>query len=364
MGINLNPLTDVASLGNAIGGVFGNNTSQTSVPNILSSQPSLNFLASDGNTPIVQGSSNGIPAGVTHVTPLQTAQTPGTQQQLGGTSQIIYGVNDPGTLAAYTQGIQGVNQQLGALDTTNQVQGQNIQNAYNQAFNQLLQGNTDATAQYNQAKTGDAQNYLTAKNTIGTQAGQSLNGLERLLGSRGAGGSSAYLFAAPQAVASQASQQRGQAGQTFGQNEQGLDTNFNNYTTGYNQSQQGLKDQLTNNQNNLAQSIASSRANLQSSLAQLIGQQSAATGGNPATSAQPYLDAANNYQQQAAGLGTQQYSFNPNTPTYQAPSVDSYTNTPFSTAQVANAPNAVGSAVSPYLQALLKPKTSASGLTT
>lgn len=281
----------------------------------------------------------------------------------GSGSGVTVGVNDPATLAAYDQQIAQYNQAINALPTQLQGSDNQIQSAYTTALNQLLGAKNQATAGYGTATTGNQQQYVTNKNAIGTNAGQSLNGLERLLGSRGAGGSSTALFGAPQAVAQQASQQRAGASQTYGGNQSNLDTSYNNYLTQNSNDQNSIGSQRDQNLNAAQQAIASSNAGLQQQLATLQAQKAAATGGNPTSAAAPYLASAANYLQSAGNLGLNTFTPQYNTAAYSAPTAASYTVNPFATPTTQNTNQGIlNNTVSPALSSLLKPKLS--GVTT
>lgn len=258
---------------------------------------------------------------------------------------------DYAAIAQFDQQIGNVNAGIGRLPNQLNIGNQNLQDAYNSSLNSLLQDKANANQQYQTGKTQDSQQYVGAKNTIGQNAGNSLNGLERLLGMHGAGGSSAALYSGPQAVAQLASQQRSGAGQTFGANEQGLDTTWNNYLLGEQKNEKSLGDQLTNQKNSLQSQIDSTRANLLQSLASLQGQRASAAHGNPTSAAQPYLDQANSYLSQADNLGAQVPVYQTTPVTYQAPSAQSYTVNPFAppTAQG----QGISEGVSPSLSFLL-----------
>lgn len=265
----------------------------------------------------------------------------------------ISGVNDPGTLAAYDQSIGQLNNEIGNLPAQLNVGNQNIDTAYNSAFNQLQQAKATNQQTYNTNKTQTAQDYSVGKNTIGVNAGHSLNGLLRLLGAHGAGGSSAATIVAPEDVGQVAANERQTAGQTFGRNNQSLDTNWNNYLTGYNNSATDLGNQRLNNQNGLQAQIAQNRASLLNSLATLTAQKAAATGGSPTAAAQPFLNQANAQLSAATQLGRQVPVFQTAPVTYTAPKLDTYTTAPNPTAAATNPTNAAAESVSPYLSLLL-----------
>lgn len=253
---------------------------------------------------------------------------------------------DQNLLNNYDQGISGVNSAINNLGSQQQSGLSAIDASYQDAINQLLSGKSQASASYGTAKNQSAQGYVGAKNTIGSQAGSLLNGLQRLLGSRGAGGGSAYLQAAPQAVTRGASLQRADVGNTFGQNNQALDTNWGNYLQGYGNAVNSAVGQKDRAQSTLQQNIDAGRQGLLQSLAQLQSQRATAAGGNPVTASQSALDQAN-------ALGAKTYSTAPisvNTQAFQAPSLANYTTAP----QSINTNQQAGSDYfSPYLQTLL-----------
>lgn len=342
MGFSLNPISDVASLGNTIGNVF---------------EPVAGALAgSGGNTQIVPGQGNaaalggtapGMGAGMTAGQPTKAiSSTP------AGAAGYTVGVNDPSTLAGYDQAMGNINTAIGQLAPAQTVFDNNLQGGYTSALNGINQQQAADNATYTGDKTQTGQNFVQAKDQIGDNASSSLNSLLRLLGSRGAGGSSDYQFAAPQAVATQAAQQRSGAGQTFAQNDASLDTNWNNYLTGVNKSKGDLQTQLTNQQNAEAANVANNKASLLQQLASLSAQKAAATGGNATGAAQPFLDQANNLVSQATQLGQQAPVFNVAPQTYSAPSLSSYEVNPFAPAQTQN-PTAATDLASPYLSLLL-----------
>ena len=283
--------------------------------------------------------------------------TPDTTQQntnTGATTpSYTVGVNDPATLAAYQQAIgntqAGINRLPSQLNSGNGA----IDASYQNALNQLLLGKNQANRNYDTTKQQTATDYVGAKNTIGANAGSSLNGLLRLLGARGAGGGSAYNQVAPGAVAREASLQRQDVGNTFGKNNQALDTNWNDYLTGYNNQVSGAGNQRDQQKQTLQGQIDTNKASLLQSLAQLQGQYSAATGGNATAAAQPYLDQANALLDQSSNYTSSPISYQ--TQAYSAPSLSNYTVNPNATPTFQGQP-AANDYYSPYLAALLGKK--------
>src|SRR3990167_2230018 len=129
----------------------------------------------------------------------QNYQNPPSTSPTGGTT----------TRAEYDQMIGNVNSAIGRLGTQKTSGNQGIEGAYQNALQQLLLGKNLGEQTFGQNKEANSLDYVRAKNTARVQAGGALNSLRRLLGSRGAGGSSAYNIAAPQAVAGFGTQQLG-----------------------------------------------------------------------------------------------------------------------------------------------------------
>jgi hypothetical protein len=249
--------------------------------------------------------------------------------------------------AAYDLGISNLQAGLGRLDPQKATGLQNINQSLDSSLQQLLQGRNQAESTMGQTKTRAGQDYLIGKNTINAYAGAGLQGLRRLMGSRGAGGGSAYTQAAPGAVAREATMQRNDLGRTYGQNMQDVDTGWNNYLQGYNESVNDVNTQGQTQRNALEESYKTNKASISQQIAQLIAQKTGSVAG-----AQPYLDQANQL------LGQTGITPNPtiqyNTQAYQAPNLGSYTAS--RTTPTLQGQQQGNDFTSPYLQALLGKK--------
>lgn len=265
----------------------------------------------------------------------------------GGATQTV----DPNAIAAYDQGIGNVNSALGRLGNQQNSGYSGIESSYQDALNQLLLGKNRANQDYTNTKQTAATDYVGAKNTVGSQAGEAITGLQRLLGSRGAGGGSAARVAAPQAVARGASLQRADIGSTFGKNNQALDTNWGNYMTDYQNQVSSAGNQRNQQRQSLEQSIEGNRANLLQTLAQLTGQRATAAGGSATGAAQPYLDQANSVLDRLSNYNVAPINFQ--TQAFQAPELSTY-NPQQATPEFQR--QSGGDYFSPYLQALLGKK--------
>jgi len=261
------------------------------------------------------------------------------------------GGTPPPDLSSYDQGINNINTGIGRLDTQRNSGLSGIDSSYQNALSQLLLGRNRGQQSYDTNVQDTRTGYVKAKNTIGAQAGQALNGLQRLLGSRGAGGGSAYNIAAPQAVARGATLQRADVGGDFSKNMQALDTNWNNFLQDYGNQVSGAGSQRDQAKQGLEGSIATNRGTLLQQLAQLQAQRAQAAGGNPAQAAQPYVDQANQALDQAANYTVAPINYQ--TQAYQAPSLASYNPTPQPTASFSKQNSDY---FSPYLASLLGKK--------
>lgn len=267
------------------------------------------------------------------------------------------GVNDPATLAAYKQAIDNTQAAVNRLPGQLQSGYSGIDASFQNALSQLLLGKNQANTAYTGQKDSTALDYSGAKNTIGANAGSTLNGLLRLLGSRGAGGSLAANGIGAGTVRGEvgrnATLQRADVSTQNASNNQLLDTNWNNYLTGYNNEVSSAGNQKDTQRQSLEQSIGTNKASLLQTLAQLQAESAAATGGNATAAAQPYLDQANGVLN-----GLSNYSVAPinyNTVAYQPPSLASYNTDSKATPSVSGQSGALDY-FSPYLSALLGKK--------
>lgn len=270
----------------------------------------------------------------------------------GGYAPAPAPVIDQAELARYDQAIGNTQAGINRLDPQLASGNSTIEASYNNALNQLLLGKNQGETAYKGNKQSTATGYVGAKNTIGSQAGSSLNGLLRLLGSRGAGGGSAYRFAAPEAVARGATLQRADSTNTFGQNNQALDTGWGNYMTAYNNQVSSAGSQRQQARQTLQQQIDTNRASLLQSLADLQSRRDQTAGGNGVGASQGSLDQANAILDRSSNYTTAPINYQ--TQAYQAPDIASYTTTPNATPQYSG--SGPSDYFSPYLQALLGKK--------
>ena len=258
-------------------------------------------------------------------------------------------------IGLYDQAIGQANAGIGRLDQQQQIGLQNVQGDYQNNLDRLLNAKNNTQKQYGESVVNTKQDNLTARSNVDFETGQRANALQRLLGSKGAGSSSAARIAAPYAAALEGTQQLNQVGDAFKENMGALDTSWGNYQTGWNQSKEDLDAQKVNQERAVQSDVATKRADLLSNLSTLAAQRAQAAGGNAATAAQPYLDQVNGLYSQINNLGAQyQGRVNVADPTYQAPELSQYDYN--QRGQIGVAQNAQQQGISPYLSILLGQK--------
>jgi hypothetical protein len=264
---------------------------------------------------------------------------------------------DPNAIALYDQGIGQTNSALGRLLNQENVGRSNILGDWQTGRNQLNQTKARTEADYEQNKVKTTKDNVTAKSNIDFATGQQANSLQRLLGQRGAGSSSASRVAAPYAAALQGTQQRTQVNDAFAENMGGLDKSFGLFNEDWNSAVTDLDAQKKRNEDSLVADILGKRTSLLQTLASLQTQKAQAQGGNPAAVAQPYLDQINQIAPQIDNLGAKyQGTVAAKAPTYKAPDLAKYDYDKAAPAQFGQQGGALADSISPYLSLLLKGK--------
>lgn len=272
--------------------------------------------------------------------PVANAGQPGGTLAAGSGGSTV----DPQAQALFNQNSGILNAALGRLPNQLAIAQSNTQGQFNQNNNELDSGKANTDQQYGQSTNQNQQQFVTNKNQINDQASSGLRSLLRVLGQHGAGGSSAALYAAPDAVGQVASQQRSGAGQTFGQNQQALDTNYNQYVSGYDNSKKQLSDWLSQQQNSNQAKADSAKADLLHTLAGLQPNVAAA---------QPFVDQINSLSSEVDNLGKLNPTYTGTTPVYNAPDVASYTVNQTGAPVLGGGGNGTGAGSTPFLNFLL-----------
>lgn len=252
-------------------------------------------------------------------------------------------------LSSYDQSIDATNAQLNdlPLSLTSLLGGADAN--YQTTVNGLTTAKATADRNYNTNKTSDAVDYNGAKNTIRTNTGATINGIDSVIGSRGGGGQTAGDYAA--LLAGKAgTAQLGGAGTNFGKNEQALDTGYNDFLGGYDTNMKNAGLQHDADVNGAQAKINTQKATLLQSLATLINERTAASGGSGTAASQPYVDQAKQLLASAAALGVPKTVAPVNPVAYTPPALSTYTTNP---TKVTPGGNAATDTTQPFYAALL-----------
>lgn len=275
----------------------------------------------------------------------------------GGGTSYAAAAPPPPDLSSYDQSINNTQSGIDRLGSTAAVGHENILKSYNSAYGTLLGQKDAATNQYKGNKVAEGQSFVGNKNNINSGVGQQVNATQRLLGSRGAGGSSAALINAPQNAARNGNLQRNAAGQTFSKNNQALDQNFGEFNQNWTNSSNKLSEDRTNQDRSLDAGIENNRASLLQTLAGLRTQRAAASGMTTAqavAAGQPYINQANGALDSATQLGAN-YA-NPSLQAaqvaYKAPDLSTYLAAQHGPVSLGGG-NALTDSISPYINLLL-----------
>lgn len=248
--------------------------------------------------------------------------------------------------AQYDLAISQYEGQLGRLPGQLGIAQGNINTQYGQKANELQSGYNQAQNTYGQNTQQNGSQYIANKNQVRDTASAGLRGLLRTLGAYGAGGGTDQQYGTG-LVAQTAAKQASGAGETYGQNQQGLDTSWGNYGNQFNGEKQKLEDWKQSQLQTADQTSTSSKQSILQTLANLRAQRA---GGNTAA-ATAAMNEANGLQSRIDQLGVMNPTYTGNTPVYNAPDVASYTVDPNAQTQV-NA-DAQDSLTAPWLAALL-----------
>ena len=239
---------------------------------------------------------------------------------VGGSVGSIY---NPQQAALYDQSIAQLNAAKDRLGTQLGIAQGNINRQYSTNQNELQSAYDRAQNAHRQSTTANSQSLRTNYNNANDKASAGLQGLARLLGAHGAGGSSSMLMAGD-AVQKTATADRTGANQTFAENQRSLDTNWGNFGLEHENSKKKLEGWKSQQLQQAEQQAKSSEQSLLTQLAQLQAQRASVLGGNVAAAGQPYLDQANALSSRIDQLGAINPTYDGRTPVYQQAALDSY----------------------------------------
>lgn len=240
---------------------------------------------------------------------VQAAPTDQTQTNTDSGAANLYNQQLAAQQAAY-------NNQLAQLDFANQradnqygVAQRNVNDAYGSAFKQLTDQKTNQLAQFDQTKQSQNQDYQGGRQDINQSVGNAYTGLQRLLGSRGSGNSSAASILAPYAAGLQGNIQRSGLQKTYAGNQANLTNAINSYNTNWDNSLGDLNNQKDTN-------LRSAESAYNNAKAQILQSRQALNPGN----ASAYQDQINQLLGQVDQLALKP-TFTPKTAEYVAPNL-------------------------------------------
>lgn len=212
--------------------------------------------------------------------------------------------SSPAAASLYGTQATSFEDQLSNLDPALAQTMSDITSGYNTSVNAQNQSMENATEDYNTAKSNDQTNEQTAQQGIFTEGRQQTQGLQRLLGIAGSGNSSASTEAAPYLIGQETSTNAKNNLTSFGQQEQGLDTNFKRAQEANTTALNTLAQEEYAAQQSAKGSNETQRAGLDQSIISAIGNEGTAAGwGSAQTTAalQPFINDLNAANKAGAG---------------------------------------------------------------
>ena len=165
----------------------------------------------------------------------------------------------------------------------------NINSSYTAGDTALRNQRTTAEGNYNTQKARSGQDYVNSRSAIGSQAGNQLNSIRRILGANGAGWSSAYSKLAPYAAARQASQRFGDVQNTFDRNQSDMDNAWTATQNDFTTQKANLDADKQNKLNELYAGLGQRETEINNSLSDLALRREQLIGGaNVMGAIQPY----------------------------------------------------------------------------
>lgn len=253
--------------------------------------------------------------------------------------------------------LANADKQLARLPGQEQTGRQNIDNSYQSALARLMGDKAITERDFNTKKQQTIDDNVTAKSNIDTSVSKRFSAIQKLLGARGAGGSSAAEVLAPYMVGKTGAQQRNQVQTAFARNSQGLDTAFGDYNREYDESVGDLGVQKESQFKTLTSGVRQSEADLLEAKANAELQRAQA-GGQNYTQARgvrtPYLNRIQQLVGEIDSLGANP-TFTPKTAAFKAPELASYSYDRYAGPQVNGQQDSVTQNLGAYTS-LLNPK--------
>lgn len=229
-----------------------------------------------------------------------------------------------------------IDQSLGRATNQFNIGNANVMDAYNAAYSKLTGDKNIANRNYTTARTQSQQDNVEAKAGINENVRNQYTGIQRLLGSRGAGNSSAAQILAPYAAGKTGNIQRGQVQKAYGRNMGALDTNWADTEAQYTNSFGQLDADKQNN-------LRSNESTYNSLQAQLLGQRAAIDPNNRGA----YQARVNDLLTQVDNLG-RKVTFNPAAVNVKPVDLQQYNYDKFNAPSTGSNPSAVNQGAGPY----------------
>lgn len=230
-------------------------------------------------------------------------------------------------MAYWDDQLSNADQQLARVPEQERILRDNAASSYQSAYERLVGDKNTTERDFTTTKTRAVEDNVTAKNNINASVRNQNAGLQRLLGSRGAGNSSAAQILAPFAAAKVGNQQRQQVQTAYGRNMQGLDTAWGDYEKDWEESAGDLATQRDNAINQGVAGLRQTEADLLEAKSNAAVQRNQA-GGQSYTQArsarQPYSERIKALIGQIDAAGATK-NFTPKTAAYKAPEMSQYT---------------------------------------
>lgn len=188
---------------------------------------------------------------LSHFGPNPAAGATSTDATLDAPATVPQGTTGGGSTynPAYNQSLAQLNQAEQRAGNQYGVAQQNVNNGYTDAFKRLTDANDLQQQQFKDTRLGQNQDYQSGRQDINQSVGNAYTGLQRLLGSRGAGNSSAASVLAPYAAGQQGNIQSTNLQNTYGKNATLLDNSIASYNSGFDNSKKDLETQKQTNLN-------------------------------------------------------------------------------------------------------------------
>jgi hypothetical protein len=268
-------------------------------------------------------------------TPASTYNTPYTPKS-GGSGGGGYNATAAANQAYIADQNALIDQSLARAGNQFNIGNANIMDAYNAAYARLTGDKDIANRNYKTSRTNTQQDNIEAKAGINENVKNQYTGIQRLLGSRGAGNSSAAQILAPYAAGKVGNIQRGQVQKAYGRNMGALDTNWQDTERQYNDSFGQLDADKQNN-------LRSNESTYNSLQAQLLGQRAAIDPNNRAS----YQARINDLLAQVDNLG-RKVTYTPKAVNVKPVDLQQYNYDKYNAPSAGSNPSAINQGAGPY----------------